>query len=302
LKVAGSSCKCTIGSLDSSWLEPGAETGVTLSWKAIGVLNEFNQSATIATNDPVHTEVNLIVHGLVTRTIVFEPENINLNEISTAARVATKIHVFSFAEQPLDIQSVEWTDARTEQFAKLDFRMVPVDTNQFPHHAHATVAAELHLEIEPGLPLGAIGAQVRLRTNLENLSELEVPIQGFVIGDIEVIAGSQYDASNRILTFEKVDRKAGQEIRFHLSVQGEFKDQLELTIGEINPAESLFVKVGQPIERSKRRLFPIICTIPPDAPPVRLPGTNAGNFGRITLETNHPHIPKIVIYTRLTIE
>ena len=45
LSVLGSSCKCTIGSLEKSKLEPGEETKVMLTWRAEGILKDFSQTA-----------------------------------------------------------------------------------------------------------------------------------------------------------------------------------------------------------------------------------------------------------------
>ncbi len=105
LKVAGSSCRCTIGTLADSSLLPGEETVVNLEWKATGVLNEFGQTATISTNDPEHAQVLLSVKGFVSRTVIIDPETIELGEVSVTGGAKRSLKVFGFGPEPFQINS-----------------------------------------------------------------------------------------------------------------------------------------------------------------------------------------------------
>ncbi len=58
LEVIFSSCKCTIGELEKSILQPGEQAGVDLTWTAESMLSEFTQTATIRTNDPIKKKSN----------------------------------------------------------------------------------------------------------------------------------------------------------------------------------------------------------------------------------------------------
>ncbi len=93
-------------------LDPGEETGVTLEWKATGVLDEFSQTATIRTNDPDHRAVLLSVKGIVARTILIEPPQINFGDIPVGQGTSRSAFVFGYGEIPLEIKSVTWVTKR----------------------------------------------------------------------------------------------------------------------------------------------------------------------------------------------
>ena len=69
LEVAGSTCKCTIGKLEKAELEPGEETGIELTWTAEGVLEQFGQTARIATTDPENVEISLEIRGFISNAL-----------------------------------------------------------------------------------------------------------------------------------------------------------------------------------------------------------------------------------------
>ncbi len=148
LKVAGSSCRCTIGTLADSMLEPGEETGVTLTWKATGVIDQFSQTATIVTNDPHHRNVLLTVKGIVSRTILIEPNTINLGDVPVGQGVHRTAYVFGYGETPMEVTSVTWGDERTTNMVDIQVTPIEVDVKQFPHHERAKGAAKIDLTIK----------------------------------------------------------------------------------------------------------------------------------------------------------
>lgn len=94
-------------------LNPGEETGVTLEWKATGVLDEFSQTATIGTTDPEHRQVLLSVKGIVARTVLIEPPTINLGDVSVAKGVARTAYVFGYGDVPMEVKNVSWGDEKS---------------------------------------------------------------------------------------------------------------------------------------------------------------------------------------------
>lgn len=302
LEVVGSSCRCTIGKLDNPSLAPGEETAVTLEWKATGVLNEFSQTATIKTSDPEHPQVVLSVRGVVARTVLTEPADLNLGDIPVTGELKRTAYVFGFGDQPLEITQATWADQRTADLVKISVTPIAVDKLRFPEHAKANGAAQIDVTIPEGMPMGPFESRILLTTNVKNVADVELNVTGNVVGDIQLIAGPSYDAKNKILNLGKVDRQSGAETRLHLSVQGPMQDSLELELGEVVPQDSMIVTIGEPKQQTNRTLYPITCSIPKGAPPAMFPGTNPNNFGKFVIKTNHPNIPEVRVNVRVIIE
>lgn len=302
LRVVGSSCRCTIGTLENSSLAPGEETGVTLKWEARGVLDEFSQTATIGTNDPEHSQVLLSVKGVVARIILVEPQSFNLGDVTVTTPVHRTAFAFGYAQQPLEISDVTWADSRTADKVKVSVQSVPLDKEKFPEHAAATGVAQIDLDIESGLPLGPIDTRINMKTNVKSVPNLDVAVTGKIVGDIQLIGGSSFDTARSLLDLGTVSRRDGTNSRLHLSVQGPERHSIKIELGDVIPKDSLNVTIGEAKEQNNRLLYPITVTVPENAPPALFPGSNSSNFGKIIIKSSHPSIPEIRIYLRLVIE
>lgn len=302
LEVAGSSCRCTIGKLADSVLEPGEETVVTLEWKATGVLDEFSQTATIATTDPEHRQVLLSVKGIVARTILIEPPAINLGEVSVSDGVARTAFVFGYGDVPLEIQNVKWSDDQSAEMVDIKITPMEIDKQRFAHHERANGAAQIDMVFKSGMPLGPINARMVLDTNIKNVSNVDLAVTGTVIGDIQILAGSSFEANRNILNIGTVERTKGSTSRLHLSAQGPHRDSLKLEVVEVVPKDSMLVTIGEPKQQLSRTLYPITCTVPENAPPAMFPGTSPSNFGKVVIKTSHPDIPELRVNLRIIVE
>ena len=302
LDVAGSSCRCTIGKLDNPTLAPGEETSVTLEWKATGVIDAFSQTATISTSDPEHSKVILSVKGVVARTVLVEPSDLNLGDIPVTEETHRTVYVFGYADEPMEITEVTWADERTADRVKVSSMPMPVDKQRFPQHEKANGAAQVDVTIPAGMTMGPFESRLLLQTNLKNVSGVEMTVTGNVVGDLQFIGGSSYDPKGKILTLGTIERRLGATSQLHLSVQGALKDSLKIEVGEVIPKDSMIVTIGEPKQQTNRTLYPIICTIPENAPPAMFPGTNSTNFGKITIKTNHPNISEVRVYVRVIVK
>ena len=65
LQLGKTTCKCTLGELADSKLEPGQTTTVTLTWQVKTGEEMFEQNAEIITNDPHLNPILLIILGNV---------------------------------------------------------------------------------------------------------------------------------------------------------------------------------------------------------------------------------------------
>ena len=302
LKVAGSSCRCTIGSLKDSVLDPGEETAVSLEWKATGVLDQFSQTATIATNDPDHRNVLLTVRGIVSRTIIIEPSVINLGDVPVGQGAKSSAYVFGYSDTPMEVKKVIWGDEHTANMVDIQVTPIEVDAEKFPHHAQAKGAAKIEMAIRNGMALGPINSRLVVDTNIENVTNVDVAVTGTIVGELQFLPNPSFDAERSLLDFDRIPHGAGASRKMFLSVQGAIRDTLTLEVAEVVPAESLQVTIGEPNRQQNRTIFPVTCTVPKDAPPAMFPGTSGKNFGKVVIKTNHPDIPQVKLNLRIIVE
>src|SRR3990172_12990063 len=65
LRVGNTSCKCTVGAVADAPIAPGGTGNVKLEWSALVNPGPFRQTATILTNDPLQSRLELLVEGEV---------------------------------------------------------------------------------------------------------------------------------------------------------------------------------------------------------------------------------------------
>ncbi len=300
LEMKSSTCKCTVGALDKSVLEPGEETPVKLTWIAKTNLPDFSQTATIATTDPLKTEVQLVVSGQIGRTIVFDPPQISLGDISAMDPTETKFQMF-FYSKDLTLEGLSWNDPGTAHL--VEFGKTPVKPYAHPEHSRADKAYEITVKIKPGMRLGPLNAKIIATTNLppEKMDPLELQVTGRTGGEIELIGGKSFDPERQVLNLGTVNSKEGTEVKLQMALQGPDREKAKPEVIRIVPAESVTVEIGEPRETPTRRLFPVTVRVPVGAPAANFPGSNSKNFGKILIKTG-PDSIEVPIHLKLRID
>jgi Protein of unknown function (DUF1573) len=300
LRMKSSTCKCTVGALEKSTLQPGEETLVKLTWVAKANLPDFSQSATIGTTDPLNTEVKLIVSGSIGQSIVFQPPAIMLGDISSSEITESKFNVFIYPKD-LTLESLTWSDAGSLDI--VDFSKITLDPKEFADHTRAERAYEVTLRIKPGMRLGPLNTKIIATTNMppEKLDPIEIQVTGRTGGEIELIGGKSFDREKQVLNIGTVSSKEGAEIKLQMALQGPDRDKAKPEVTKIIPEESLEVIIGEPRETPTRRLYPITIRVPVGAPETSYPGSNPKNFGKIIIKPS-PDSIEVPIHLRIRVE
>lgn len=298
LEMKRSTCKCTVGELEKSVLQPGEETMVKLTWVAKASLPDFSQSATIGTSDPLMTEVQLAVSGTIGKSIVFEPPVLSLGDVSATETIKTKFQIF-FYKDDVELKGLTWDEAATAEL--VEFTKLKLLPSVVPEHARAAKAYEVNVSIKPGLRMGPLNAKIVATTDLppEKLDPLEISVTGRVTGEVELLGGQSFEREKQILTMGTVSSKVGSEMRVQLAVQGANRAEVKPEVVKVVPEGSLEVEIGTPREQTSRRLFPVVLRVPKGAPPANFPGTNPKNFGKVLIKVGANEIP---INVRLIVE
>lgn len=302
LDMGHSTCKCTVGKLKSSVLQPGEETDVTLTWTPVAEARQFGQSAMIHTNAPDRPEVQLKVDGQVAGSFVVEPRELALGDIAVTDTVTRKFHVFTYLERSKELKDFRWTDERTASKIKLQSQKVELDPEQFPDHQKAYGVHEVEVTVEPGLKLGLLNSKITFATDQgDTLGVYEVAVTGRVAGDFTFVGGPSFDSRLNVLQMGNVKSAEGAEIGMSVVVQGAHRDQVDLQVASVTPSEVLNVKVGEPKLVGNRKFFPLQFEVPKGAPEIHLSGANPKDFGTVVLTTNHELIKEISIHVQLNV-
>jgi hypothetical protein len=141
-----------------------------------------------------------------------------------------------------------------------------------------------------------------LKTNWKSVPPVEIPIQGVVAGDI-VIAGRGWDSRTGVLTMGSVQGRHGVEWPLIIVVRGPHARDVKLKPERVEPG-LIDVELGPTVHIDDKALCQTRLTIriPPGSQPAMHLGSEQGEPGRITLQTNHPEVPELDILVRFAIK
>ena len=302
LTVKGSTCKCTIGTLEKSELEPEEETQVTLTWKAEGILKDFAQTATIGTNDPRQLEVLLTIKGKIGRTYVLSTEELSFGDFSARDSFTKTFQLFSSEESEL-IASGHWADV-DQPLVKVESVIRKLASNEFPDHADARYVADFKVSVSPGLPAGPLNGQVFIELGPEK-EPLALRCSGKCVSDLRIIPQTNYDAKYNTLSMGKFSSAEGGSKRFLIAARNSTDRKVELKLKKVIPEslkDSFEVEIGEPEENNSQTLFPITVKIPKGTTPFNRGGTTSKNYIKLFFETNLDVSNEISINVKLVVE
>ena len=302
LDMGSSTCKCTVGDLKSSILQPGEETEVTLTWNAVSISSDFGQSATIHTSAPDSPEVQLRVRGQIADSFVIEPAELSLGELSVSEPLTKTFHVFNYLKSSKQLKDFTWSDEKSRDKVNIVSRPVEIDAQQFPQHSNAVGAYEVQVTFEPGLSLGQINSRITFETDQgEKVGTLEVPVVGRVAGDIVLVGGPSFDPKLNILRMGTVKSSEGGKVSISMAVQGSQRADVRPEIVSVTPEKSLQVSVGEAKEVGGRIYFPLVFEVPKGAPETYYAGGNPKDFGKVVVKTNHEFDQEVAIHIQLIV-
>ncbi|MCA9190280.1 MAG: DUF1573 domain-containing protein [Planctomycetales bacterium] len=302
LEMGSSTCKCTVGELDKSILEPGESTIVKLTWTAKTLMPDFGQSATIHTNDPANTNVLLQVKGKIARSFVTEPRELSLGDIPITEGVTQTFQVYAYFDAANRLTNFHWGDDQSPTRVEIEAEKRDIDPQKDTEHLRAKFAYDVTVKIPAGMPLGPINTQIKFESNLgEDIGIMEVPVKGTVVGDIALVGGTSFDPKLSLLKFGNIKSSEGASLNLFLAVQGAGAESIVPEVASVVPAEALNVTIGEPKMVGSRRMFPIVLEVPKNAPEVNFSAITKGTFGKVVIRTNHEITKEIPIYIRLIV-
>lgn len=302
LEVAGSTCKCTVGTLNDAVLEPGEQTDIELAWVATGLSEEFGQSARLKTNDPRLGELNLKIQGRIVSRMTMVPRHFTFGEVESGESIVLESTLFSFSKTPIQPVSQAFTDREIHQRAEFEVEEVSVASTGNSDYASAAQAFRLRVAIAPGLPLGPIQDQFQFKFAPRSMvsddgqheeeltSQFVADLSGRIVGVLTLVESRRvYNGSlGAIFSIGDVDPADGETFRANLMLRGPKRNQISLAIDRVEPAAVLRAELGEPVGRSSTVLIPLILSVAPDAPPTDLMGRGNDDYGLVVIKTDDP--------------
>lgn len=286
LEMGDSSCKCTVGELDKTVLQPGEETDVTLTWSAKSVTRDFGQYANIKTTDVHNPEIKLSIFGQITEVVSVVPRVLRLDSISDTEVTERKLMVYTYSKD-IDTLKLSWTDDSTDKLVELTQTQIDVSDITDADHKNAVGAYEIKFKLKPGMPLGSLGANIQLRTNREErIGVLEIPVRGRAIGSLQLAGGPSFLPDRNLVKMGNISQSEGRKVSISLFIQGDNKKDIIPEVLSVSPAEALQVEIGESTETAKRIHYPLHFVVPKDAPETHLDGRTSESSGQVVIKTS----------------
>jgi hypothetical protein len=297
LKKLATSCKCTMSKLaddkDEILVAPGDHAEITLAWHAAeSGSEEFRQSATIKTNDPVLPLIKLTVQGKLTRSTGVTPFSLVFSTVSPSLGAKGEVFVYTYRDQPFEITGHAFEDETTAEYFQVEYSPVPAEKLGIAGAKHGCI---VKVSLNPSAPLGPIQQRLILSTTLEFMPKVSVPITGKVVSDFSV-AGRGWNSSREALQIGMVDSADGAERSLNLMVRGPGHEQTTFEVEKVEP-ELLKVELGAVTTSSGSSvtIAPLKIIVPKGCQPVNHMGSAVGPAAHVLLKTNRPEMPHVRI-------
>jgi hypothetical protein len=298
LRVGTTSCKCTLGSVPADPIPPGGQVSVTLEWTAKINAGPFRQTASVITNDPTKSRVELQVDGKVSEATGVMPPDIVFDKVTAGESKSAEVFVMAMAQDELEVGEPVLSNAETQKY--FDVRVDPVDRSALPNQ-DAKRGVKITVTAKPGLPLGRFDQWLRVTTNIEDAKKLEIPISGRVVGNISV-HGRLWSEEQGVLRLGTVKSEEGTSATLNIVIRGDGADATALSVESSDPPE-LMAKLGEPKHLSPTLVHvPLVVEIPRGCPPMARMETQQSEAGKIVLKTSSKEASEMVLHVRFAVE
>lgn len=303
LKAGKTTCSaCTIASLDKSELAAGETANVVIEYTPGSFARDFRQTATVLTNDPQHSRIELTVSGRVSDRLVSDPQMFEFGNVSAGESATTEVRLLYFLQGTIRITDHAFTgEAAAENFS-LEVR--PIEPERLAEKK-ASSGLLLVLSLKPGLPLGPFVQTIRLTLDTGEGTESfdrKLGVLGTIVSDVTIV-GPGWQASDGVLVLGAVPRDEGLNRSLRILVRGDARKQVRMEPVSVDPTQ-VQVTVGEPSPLNENvEQFPLEILVPPGLPPTVRLGSPQSPYGEILLKVdNHPHVKELKLRLKLTVE
>ena len=290
-------CKCTIPSVPDQEVKPGESVKIKLTWKPVETTKHFGKKATIWTNDPANPEIILNINGRVMDDPVVTPNNYTLGDIAWNKEHVGEVHVLSSTSTDLKIESVEVSHPEWMTVTSVPADVVSLSEQQLtdPDPKYKPQSGlTVKLSIKPNGTVGLFNGWVKVKTNL-NPEPSKIEVVGMRTGPIS-IHGNDFQATLSMIDLKRFKSVDGKSTQLFVMLEP-FGQDLQITevISESKHLTVTLKKDPKSVGQKKERYLMVIQAVAGISP-----GTNMTHEhpDRLTLKTNHPEVPELLLNAR----
>ncbi|WP_162275870.1 DUF1573 domain-containing protein [Roseimaritima ulvae] len=314
LSVLRTTCKCTLGELADSSLEPGESTVVHMAWSAKTSGARFQQTATISTTDPYNGELELRIVGDVVDRLTARPSSWNVGEISSTAAIEKTCTIYSRIEYDIQFKENRWLAKIAGADVDLDVQPVPVDTETALRYPDTRQAFQATLKVSPGMETGLfshtaivefepVEAKHASEKKSGELSTL-IKFEGRVVDDLSLSGGSRLAGRSRdqyIYTLPPVAAGEGTSSDLLVLLRGPHRDDTKLSIGEVQPAEVLAAELGDPKVKENLVMHVLKLRVREDAPVMQRDGNQKDDYGTVWIKSDNEEVAPLRLRVKFNV-
>ncbi|KAA1262339.1 hypothetical protein LF1_49030 [Rubripirellula obstinata] len=318
LRIGASTCKCTVGDLDKSSLQPGEETDVKLSWTVKQGVREFSQSAQLITTDPKSPAVTLEIIGKVVGDFEYVPDVWTFNEVATGEYFEIIGEVYNYTDKRIEPGELSFSNDKLTELAEFDIQRIP--ESEFKEVRETAIEGfRVTTKVAPGLRQGAISQNLLLpftwigeeEGSSDDAAEssdqptLAIPTRGRVVGSISMIESSKLKGSpggGYQYDFGKISRDDSLTAKTFVVLKGKERDNTTLRVGKTAPEGVVQATLGEPKSRGSMVLYPLTLELIPGKDPIERLGKNKDDYGKVWIESDNPLVSKMGIVLTFAIQ
>ncbi|MBA4015797.1 MAG: hypothetical protein C0483_01275 [Pirellula sp.] len=301
LKLASTTCKCTLAELDDARVPPGGSTEIELDWHAEEAQFRFRQAALIQTNDPVTKQFELAVEGSVRTELGALPASAYFPNLSRDESRYVVLRLFSenfermeFGKLECDVPGVscEFSPEQSLEESNKDLQI-----------EHARWVRQFVVLKQPQVKKGPFSGVVRIPyvgyapDGTRGSGVFELPLNGETTSD--VTWQGRHVVGNTLMLGQR-SRREEKTTKAYLHFRNAPKEkELDVKFTDANP-KFLQVTVGKREQLSDSiARVPVEILLPKGSESVSFVGDNLGS---IELTTTHPDCPRARLNVSLIVE
>jgi hypothetical protein len=299
LRSGGTTCKCTLSEVANESIPAGGETKVKLEWSAKTDSGPFRQTATILTNDPLQSQLELTVDGQILATSGVEPPDFIFDKISVGETKSAQVYVMAMLQDHLTVKDPQFSDPTIHD--KFDVKIEPVEQSALPNKL-AKKGVRVTVTAKDNLPVGRLHSWLTLQTDLKDAEKLDIPLSGQVVGDISVGGINGWNEEQGVLLMGSVKSSVGGHGKVNIIVRGQGALDVKFDVKSVDPPE-LKIKIGQPRKLKDTLVqYPVDIEVPVGTRPMIRLDTAQGEAARIVFSTTHSKIKELSLPVRFAVE
>lgn len=298
VEVTSTTCKCTVGDLELSKIPPNEETEVLVEWTAKTTAGPFRHGATLSTNDPRNSRIELTVEGDVVESMSIIPAELIFGNVMVEESSEARVFVSSNIQQDVKVLSYKFSDEKlAEQF---DVQITPVEPGDLPY-PEAVGGVKVTATYRGGTTIGRFYGWLELTTNLESSPKLNVLVTGSIVGDISIF-GPGWVPRLGLLRIGSVRSGKGKQVRLNLAIRGDLAQTTELEVASVDPPELKATLGESRLINDQMVHMPLIVELPKGTPPIVRTGEPASTDAKIILKSNNPRASEIQMRVQFIVE